>query len=114
MFINEEILNDKSVALLTIEGEFWENEWSLHEKVKRLIERKITNIVVDFSNSKRINSQGIGVLVSCLTSLRDAGGNLKIAGAGKGILDLLSLLNLYTIVESFETAEEAVASFQTV
>ncbi len=111
MHITEEKRNDGSIAILKIEGEFWENEWALHEKVKSLLEEKVVNIIVDFTHSSRINSQGIGVLVSSLTSVRDAGGNLKIAGANEKIVTVLNLLNLYTVIESFDTADEAVASF---
>lgn len=110
MHIKEEIL-DGEIAVLKIEGEFWENEWALHEAIKRLVEQKKTNVVVDFTHSSRINSQGIGVLVACVTSVTDAEGALKIAGANKRILEVLNLLNLYTVIESYPTAEEAVASF---
>jgi anti-sigma B factor antagonist len=111
MSIDEEFQQERGVMILRINGDFWGGEWALHEKVKSCIERDRNNVVVDLTHVKRMNSQGIGVLISCLTSLREAGGNMKIAGANRNIGGHLELLNLYTVVESFETPEEAVGSF---
>jgi anti-sigma B factor antagonist len=112
MVIDEDIRKDSGVAVLSIGGDFWGgSEWSLYEKVKELIDRGHSNVVMDLSRVQRINSQGIGVLVSCLTSLRNVDGNMKIAGANRNIVAHLDLLNLYTVVESFPTPDEATASF---
>jgi anti-sigma B factor antagonist len=111
MEIEEQIL-DNNVTLLAVKGDFWGGEeWELQEAVVRAINDERTNLVVDFSKVKRMNSQGIGVLVSCLTTVRDAGGNLKIAGANKNISEHLDLLNLYTIIERFDESATAAASF---
>jgi anti-sigma B factor antagonist len=112
MIIDEEFRNDSGISILSPGGDFWGGgEWSLYEKVKELIDRGRANVVVDLTRISRINSQGIGVLVSCLTALRNAEGDMKIAGANQNIASHLQLLNLYTVVESFPTPEEAASSF---
>lgn len=112
MHIDEEKDEDRGVTLLRLRGEFWGGEeWAVNDKVKDLIEREQTRVVIDLSKIARINSQGIGVLVSCLTLLRDVEGEMKIAGANPNISSHLELLKLYTVLESFPTAEEAVESF---
>lgn len=110
MHINVDRRED-GIAILKIQGEFWESEWSLHEQIKRQLEEDYHKIVVDFSHSERMNSQGIGVVVASLTSVQDAGGSMKIAGANEKILEVLKLLQLYTVLDTYSTVEEAVAAF---
>src|SRR5688500_15674667 len=111
MDIDEQKL-DNNVTVIAIKGDFWGGEeWELLEAVKRSIDDERLNVVIDFAKVKRMNSQGIGVLVTCLTTVRDAGGNLKISGANKNISDHLDMLTLYTLIERFDEPEQAVASF---
>jgi anti-sigma B factor antagonist len=113
MTIEVENQDGSDLAILTIKGEFWGgNEWAVHEKIKELIDEEKTRIVLDMSRVKRVNSTGIGALVASLTTLRGAGGDMKLAGANRNIADHLGLLNLYTVIEMFETPEEAVASYE--
>jgi anti-sigma B factor antagonist len=112
MHIDEEQRSDQGVTVLHVKGDMWGgDEWSLHKKVEELIENEQKKIVVDLSKVDRINSQGIGVLVACLNVLREAEGDMKIAGANQNISGHLDLLKLYTVLESFPTADDAVASF---
>ena len=112
MHIDEEQRSDQGVTLLHAKGDMWGgDEWMLHKKVEGLIEDDQKKVVVDLAKVDRINSQGIGVLVACLNALRDAGGDLKIAGANQNISGHLDLLKLYTVLESFPTSDDAVASF---
>ena len=114
MTIEVENQDGSDPVILTIKGDFWGgNEWAVHEKIKELIDEEKTRVVLDLSRVKRVNSTGIGALVASLTTLRNAGGDLKLAGANRNISDHLGLLNLYTVLEQFETPEQAVESFTT-
>ncbi len=112
MYIGEEEHPETGSILLTVKGDFWGgDEWKLHEKVKGLVEQGKNRLVVDLTNVERMNSQGIGVLVSCFSTLKDAEGVMKISGANPNISSHLDLLKLYTIFDSYPTAAEAMASF---
>lgn len=112
MHIGEEEHQETRSTLLTVRGDFWGgDEWKLHEKVKSLVEQGKTRLVVDLTHVARMNSQGIGSLVSCLTTLKDADGVMKIAGANANISSHLDLLKLYTVLEAYPTSAEALASF---
>lgn len=50
---------------------------NLHKKVKKLIDDGIPWIIVDMGQVAWLNSKGIGALVSCLTSCREAKKVLK-------------------------------------
>ena len=58
-----------------------------------------------------MNSSGLGILVSGLTTVRNAGGEMKICNPTDKIESLLIMTRLITIFETFKSEDEAVASF---
>jgi anti-sigma B factor antagonist len=69
------------------------------------------HVVVDLSAVRHMNSSGLGMLIGSLTSVRQAGGDLRLAGASARIQTLLQVTRLLDLFQTFETADEAVASF---
>jgi anti-sigma B factor antagonist len=84
---------------------------SLNEQLHELIEQGKTNIVVNLSKVKFMNSSGLGMLIGALTTMRKAGGDLRIANATDKIESLLVITKLITVFKHFKTLDEAVASF---
>jgi len=82
------------------------------EEIKNLIDQGKTNVVVDLSKVNFMNSSGLGILITSLTSLRNAGGDLKICGASDRIESLLMVTKLITVFKHFRTLDEAVAAYQ--
>jgi len=111
MKIKEEIKSD--VAILTLRGELigGPETIGLHDHIKGLIADGIKNVVVDLAKVKWLNSSGFGVLLGGLTSLRNAGGDLKLACVTERVESLLMMTKLISIFETFETKDRAVASF---
>lgn len=83
-----------------------------NELLHKLIEEDKLNIVVDLSEIKFMNSSGLGMLISGLTTMKKANGNLKLAAVTEKIQSLLVITKLITIFENYETAEAAVESFK--
>ena len=112
MAIKEKIIGD--IAVLSISGKLMGGKETLevHEKIKGLIADKITKVVVDLSKVKWMNSRGLGILMAGHTSLSNANGSLKIAGATEKVNSLLMITQLITIFETYENADRAVASFK--
>ncbi len=112
MQIKEEIRGD--VAVLYLKGNLMGGPegMEVHEKVKSLLSDKLKKIVVDLSKVKWMNSSGLGILMACMTSVNSAGGQLKISGTTEKIKNLFMITKLITIFETYETADRAVASFQ--
>ncbi|MEW5725042.1 MAG: STAS domain-containing protein, partial [Thermodesulfobacteriota bacterium] len=52
------------------------------------------NVVLDFSQVKVIDSMGIGVVVACLKTLKQRGGDLRVATQDKDLIKLFSVLKL--------------------
>ena len=85
---------------------------AVHDKVKELLAENKKKIVMDLSKVKWMNSSGLGVIMGCFTSLKNAGGELKICGATDKVNSLFMITKLVTLFESYKNVKEAVASFK--
>jgi len=85
---------------------------SLNEKLHELIEQGKTNIVVNLSKVKFMNSSGLGMLIGALTTMRKAGGDLRIANATDKIQSLLVITKLITVFKHYKSLDAAIKSFE--
>jgi len=89
---------------------FDEESTFLRVYVKELLE-KSRQIVLDLGSVSRIDSSGLGTLVALFISARKVGGDIKLANLGNHISEALWITRLVTVFEIFDTAEDAVTSF---
>lgn len=80
------------------------------ETLHKLIDEGKKNVIVDLSAVKFMNSSGLGMLISGLTTMKRADGHLKLANVTDKIESLLIITKLITIFESYESVDEAVKS----
>jgi anti-sigma B factor antagonist len=83
----------------------------IEQQVKELMREKHPKVVFDLSRVKHMDSTGIGILVSCSGKLKDAGGELRLAGATGVVEQALRLTRMNRIVPTFATVAEATAGF---
>lgn len=83
----------------------------MNETLHKLLESNKKNVVVDLAEVKFMNSSGLGMLISGFTTMKNGGGNLKLANATERIQSLLLITKLITIFENFDSVEEAVKSY---
>ena len=83
----------------------------LHDKLHNLREQSKLNVVVDLGRVKFMNSSGLGMLISGMTTMRNAGGDLRLANAADRIQSLLDVTRLITVFKHYESVEAAAASF---
>jgi anti-sigma B factor antagonist len=84
---------------------------SLNDTLMTLIAEKKTHVVLDFGGVGIINSSGLGMLIKGASTLKSAGGGLKIAKASDKILDLIKVTRLTKILETYASIAEAAKSF---
>ena len=84
---------------------------ALNDALHRLVEKRKKRVVVDLSHVQTMNSSGLTMLLGALTTMRNAGGDLKLAAAPKKIESLLVITKLSTIFEVHPTVKIAVRSF---
>lgn len=112
MAISEMKMED--VVVLSIKGKLMGGKESdeIYEKVKALFNVGRKKLVIDLSKVKWMNSQGLGVLMACLTSARNSEAEIKLAGATDKVKSILMVTKLITIFENFESVELAVKSYK--
>ena len=79
--------------------------------IKELVDEGHVDIVLDLKKVRYINSTGLGILVSGLTTLKKNMGHMKICNLSDRIDRLFSVTSLTTVFPTFETLEDALASF---
>jgi len=109
--IKEEIRGD--VAVISLSGKLMGGPETseFHDHIKGLIADGMKKVVVDLGKVKWLNSSGLGALMGAYTSLKNAGGDLKLAQVTERVQSILMITKLITIFDTYESAERAVASF---
>ena len=84
---------------------------ALHDLLHELIEQGKTNVIIDLGKVDWMNSTGLGLLISGLTTLRKSEGELRLANVTEKIQSLLTITKLVTVFKSFDSIDDAVKSF---
>ena len=103
----------QNIVVLTVKGNLMggPETITLHETVKSCIEKSKNRIVIDLSKVNWMNSSGLGTLMGCLTSLKNAKGDMKLSGITDKVENLFVITKLITLFETYATAEDAVQAF---
>lgn len=111
MQIKEQMHGD--IAVLELKGKLMggPETTAIHDKVKELVGNKVNKIVIDLGKVKWMNSSGLGALMGSMTTTKNSGGDLKLAKVTEKVKSLFMITKLITIFETFESVDEAVASF---
>ncbi|MCS6988521.1 MAG: STAS domain-containing protein [Chloroherpetonaceae bacterium] len=80
-------------------------------KIKSLLDAGKKNILIDMADVTYVNSSGIGMLIAGMTSVAQAGGKFKICNVEKNIKNVFVITNLIRVFETFNSIDEAIASF---
>lgn len=102
------------VVVLTLKGKMMgmPEESSLTDLIYGLADDKKTKVVLDLSLLTWMNSRALGMCISGLTTLRNRGGDLRMANVSKPVDVLLHKCHLHTVFQSYTSVEDAVASFK--
>jgi anti-sigma B factor antagonist len=84
---------------------------ALHDRLQQLKHDGRRHVVVDLRAVRFMNSSGLGMLIGALTTMRNGGGDLRLARVGQRVHSLLVITKLAAVFQHFDTVEEAVASF---
>ncbi len=101
------------VTILDVEGKILlgEGDVQLKRKIDELIDRKENKLVLNLASVPYMDSGGLGEIVRSYTTVKRAGGDLKLLHATKRISDLLTITKLITVFEIFEDEAAATKSF---
>jgi anti-sigma B factor antagonist len=88
-----------------------EETGKLRDTIRQLISEGKKKIVLNLAQVDYIDSSGVGELVSGFTTVRNAGGELKLLSLTKKVQDILNVTKLYTVFDVKEDEFTAVKSF---
>ena len=84
----------------------------LNEKLHQLIDNGKSKVIANLAKVNWMNSSGLGILIGGLTTMRNNKGDLKLANVTERIQSLLMITKLITVFETFDSIDEAIASFK--
>jgi len=83
----------------------------LRDRIVRIIQKNEFKIVLDLSDTKYVDSSGLGAIVSRISLLRSNKGDVKLAVVPKTVSNLLELTHLNKILKDYSSIDEAIKSF---
>jgi anti-anti-sigma factor len=87
------------------------NTMTVKQQLVQTIKDGHPKLVIDLTNVHFIDSAGLSALVSGLKHARQAQGDLRLAGPGADIRNVLEFTRLDQVLEVYDTVEQAVAVY---
>jgi anti-sigma B factor antagonist len=83
----------------------------IEKEIDALVQANHKRVILDFSGVIQIDSAGVGQVVKSFTKVKNAGGNLRLAGV-KGMLEgVFKMTQVHKVIEIFPNAEAAAQGF---
>jgi len=103
----------EGITILDLKGRLAAGEEvsTMREKIRELTGEGKVNAVLNLRAIDYIDSTGLGSLVVCFTTVKKAGGTLKLLNLSRRNIELLVLTKLATVFEVFGDEQDAVNSF---
>jgi anti-sigma B factor antagonist len=100
---------EDGIGILTLKGKLmgYPETEDLHGEIKSFLGQKIKKIVIDLNGVSWMNSIGIGSLMRCLTTVRNAGGDIALASMGEKTRSVFIITQLVSVFKIYETLDEA-------
>ncbi len=87
-----------------------EESAALRQHVRELLADS-PSLVLNLAQVTYVDSTGVGTLMSLYTSARNSYGSIKLSNLTTRVRDLLQITKLVTVFETFDSPEDAAASF---
>lgn len=101
------------VTVLDLSGKITLGEGSvtLRDAIKDVLSKGQNKILLNMADISYIDSSGLGELVSAFTTVKNAGGELKLLQLAKKVKDVLQITKLYTVFDIKDDEAAAISSF---
>ena len=87
-----------------------ENVSEFRDTLQHLVEQGHTHLLLDCSRIRIVDSQGVGSLVGNWISIKKRGGKLGLLNPPVRLRDVLRIIGLQTVIESFDDIGKALPS----
>lgn len=101
-----------NIVILDVSGKIMGGEETtmFHGRIHEYITQNKKNFIVDLAKVEWMNSVGLGMLISALTTVKNAGGRLVLANITK-IESVLTITRLISVFEHYDSRDEAMKVF---
>ena len=101
------------VVVLTLEGRLIADGPAemLRDKITSVAAAGYPKVLLNLARVTHIDSGGLGELVRCLLVTQRAKGTVKLIGVTGRVVNLLTITKLITVFDTYDTEQEALASF---
>jgi anti-sigma B factor antagonist len=101
------------IASLDMRGKFIKGQggFQLQMLVDKVLSAGTSKILLNLTEVPIIDSMGIGEIVRAFKKVKEAGGQLKLVGVTDRVYGALKITQLLDLIESYDTEDNAVASF---
>ncbi len=112
MNINVRTVGDVRVVDWSGKITLGEETMAVRNTVRDIVSGGGKKVVFNLANVPYIDSSGVGELVSTYTTVKNAGGQVKLLNLTKKIHELLAITKLLTVFEVFDNENAALSSFR--
>jgi anti-sigma B factor antagonist len=102
------------VTVLDLSGKvvLGEGDVQIKERIKELLADGQRKVLLNLGDVTYIDSAGLGALISSYATVKRDSGQMKLVNLTKRVQDLLAITKLITVFDTFDSEEEAIASFK--
>jgi len=107
------VVEKYETVVIELKGDItvWSNTEEFGNTLRQLLSEGKKKIIIDLKETGYVNSSGLGMLISGYTTVKNAGGELKLANATEKINSLLVITKLTTVFENYSSVDEAIKSY---
>jgi anti-sigma B factor antagonist len=109
--IEERHAGDITVLVLTGQMLLDDGDLAFGKRIRDLVNRGLTKVVLDLGGVTYIDSSGVGMLAAKLKTLKENGGDMKLLHLNPRAESLFGMLKLLIVFERFDDEAAAVRSF---
>jgi anti-sigma B factor antagonist len=107
------LIEKYTAAVIELKGDITGDakDQQFSDTLRKLLSEGKKNIIIDLKETGFVNSSGLGMLIGGYTTVKNGGGDLKLANATEKIESLLVITKLTSIFTNYNSVDEAVNSF---
>ena len=83
----------------------------LRETIEDAVSGGATNLLIDLKGVSKMDSSGLGELVSAHNTVTANGGKIKLSSLPSKLYDILGVTQIISVFDVFDDFDEALASF---
>jgi len=105
--------SEHNVVILSLTGKLIGQKEieQLYSQIRQLQENKIKKLVLNLKHLDWMGSLGLGALISCMTSMRNTGGDVHLCNLNPKLRSLLKITKLELVMPVFDSTDMAIQSF---